>query len=889
MAGHHLERFFHPRAIAVIGASDRPHSIGQRVLANLREGGFEGRVFPVNPRHDEVQGLPCLHHIARLPEKVDVAVVSTPARTLPTVLRECGEAGVTGVIVHSTGVERGSTLEQRVLETVRRYGIRMIGPNCLGIMRPQAGLNATFSRNRAETGRLALVSQSGALMAATLDWAAEQRIGFSLAASLGNASDIDFGDVLDYLAIDGRTESILLYLEGIRNPRRFMSGLRAAARAKPVIVVKSGRFRQSAPAALSHAGALIGADEVFDAAIARAGAIRVERMDQLFSCAQILPARERMRGSRLGMVTDGGGPAVIATDRAVERGLKLAELSPATVKRLDETLPRQWSRQNPVDLLEDATPERYRHAIEACLTDDGIDLLLVMLAPQALTDPTAIARTVIRAVGDARKPVAVCWMGEAQVREARRALLEGGLPQFETPEAAVDAVAALSRHRTNQALLLQVPGASAFHRPPNTDEARDVIDAALADERTLLSAQESKAVLRSVGVPVNRGVEAHTAAEALAAADSIGYPVAMKISSPDITHKSDVGGVRLGIDDGHGVETAFRTLMTGAARAAPDAHLLGVTVEAMAGGKTSRELLVGVASDPVFGPVLTLGAGGTLVDLLRDRAVALPPLNPMIADDLIRRSGLARLMETRRGEPGISREAVMDVLLKVSNLICAVPEIRELDINPLTVDPERSLALDARVVIGEVRPNAGRYSHLAIHPYPVDLIRSARLADGTPFTIRPIRPEDAELEQRFVGAMSPESRYFRFMETMDRLTPSMLARFTQIDYDRELALVAVLLDGDRETEEMGVVRYTIDPDERGCEFAIAIADNWHRHGLASRLMEELMTCARTRGLAHIHGEVLAANVGMLRLMRHLGFTISTDPEDHGVKRVVRAL
>lgn len=889
MPGHYLDRFFQPQAIAVVGASDDPASVGMRVLANLREAEFAGDLLPVNPKYDRVQGLECHRSLSAIRRSVDMAVISTPAATLPEVLRDCARAGIRAVVVHSTGIAPGSDLERRMLDLLRRHGIRLVGPNCLGVMRPARGLNATFSRNRAQPGHLALVSQSGALMAAILDWADEHRVGFSFAGSLGNALDVDFGDLLDYLALDRDTYSILLYLEGIRNPRRFMSGLRAAARVKPVVVVKAGRHGASARAAASHAGALLGADEVIDAALARAGAIRVDRIEQLFAAARLLPYRNRFAGKRLAVVTDGGGPAVIATDRAVSRGLELAELGGSTLAALDRVLPAGWSRGNPVDLLEDASADRYRQAMRAVLADPEVDAVLAILAPQAMTDPVAIAEAVTGESAGTDKLVACCWMGESQVRSAREHLTAAGLPHFDTPETAVDALAALARHRDNRKLLLQVPSPTAFRSAPQTEGARLIVEDALNRRRTLLDARESKAVLRAYGIPVTHAVEAASPAEALVAAESLGFPVAMKINSRDISHKREVDGVRLDLRDAHAVLAAFQDLVATVRQLRPDADVRGVTVEPMANQRDTRELLVGVAQDPVFGPAITLGFGGALVEAVRRHAVALPPLNPTVARELIGRSGVDALLQPYPDRPAVPDDDLVDVLVAVSGLVCDLPEVMELDINPLMIDARGAVAVDARIALRPRAPATERYEHLAIHPYPDHLVHTERLADGTRFLLRPIRPEDAEMEQRFVAALSPESRYFRFMSALDRLSPDMLARFTQIDYDREMAFVAVALENDREAEEMGVARYTTDPDGSGCEFALVVGEPWRNRGLASHLMSVLMECARSRGLAHIHGEVLATNAGMLRLARKLGFSILRDPDDSAVRQVSRAL
>lgn len=889
MPRHYLERLFEPRAVAVVGASDKEDSAGNRVFRNLKDAGFEGPVYPVNPHHRHLLGERSYRSIADTPQPVDLAVISTPTHAVAEVVRECGEHGVSGLVILTAGIERDGGLERRILDYARHYRMHVIGPNCLGIMRPKVGLNATFSRNQAVDGGLALVSQSGALVSAILDWAQARNIGFSLTASLGNASDADFGHLLDYLATDANTRAILLYVEGLRDSRSFMSGLRAAARVKPVIVVKAGRRPDGSRAAISHSGALVGSDQVFEAALARAGGIRVHTVEQLFSAAEILSKGFRLGGDRLCIVTDGGGPAVIASDRANEIGVRLASLSAGAIQKLDATLPRHWSRTNPVDLLEDATPERYRDALSVCLDEDGVDAVLAMLVPQAMTAPERIAETVIEASRGTHKPVLACWMGDAQVRGARQQFAEAGIPQFETPEASVEAFAALERYQSNHRLLLQVPGPAAFRPGRETDGARLIIENALSDGRQLLTNLESKAVLRAFDIPVVQTVEARSASEALVVAESIGYPLAMKVSSPTLTHKSDFGGVRLDIADAQHVRRAYDELVAAAHQAHPDASVTGVTLEPMQHRVHGRELMVGVSTDRVFGPIINFGGGGTAVELVEDIAVALPPLNGFLADRLISAPRVARRLAAYRELPAVNLDAVRNVLLQVSELVCALPHVQELDINPLIADENGVVAVDARMRVGAPARGVDRYGHLAVHPYPSHLVRRTQLPNGTDIVIRPIRPEDAERERAFVDALSPEAKYYRFMENLRELSPAMLARFTQIDYDRELALIAVRLDGDDEAEQLGVARYNMDPDGESCEFAIVVADNVRRQGLGSRLMSELIESARARGLREIHGDVLAENRKMLKLMRQLGFSILTSPDDAGVKRVVRDL
>ncbi|MGA7799250.1 MAG: bifunctional acetate--CoA ligase family protein/GNAT family N-acetyltransferase [Gammaproteobacteria bacterium] len=893
MGPHYLDRFFTPRSIAVIGASDRPDSVGMRVFRNLVDAGFAGILYAVNPKHEQVQGRPSYKSMEAIGRPVDLAVIATPAKTVPELIAQCGEQGVRAVVVISAGFAEsnaaGARLQQEALDNARHYGVRIIGPNCLGVMRPQSGLNATFSNNIAQPGTLALVSQSGALCTAILDWALPREVGFSAMVSLGDAADVDFGDVLDYLALDAETGAILLYVEGVRDARAFMSGLRSAARMKPVIVVKAGRHSAGSRAATSHTGAMVGADDVFDAALQRAGVVRAMTIEQLFSAAEILSGRHRLRDNRLAIVTNGGGPGVMAADRAVELDVALADLGSATVQRLNDLLPAHWSHGNPVDILGDAPPERYGAAVAACLEDDGVDGVLVMLTPQTMTRPTEAAAKVVEVQRTSHKPILTCWMGQSQVEEARRLFTEHHVPTLGTPEAAVEAFSYLANYRRNQQLLMQVPGPLAPYRSePDIEGARLIMEEALGEGRNTLTTLESKAVLHAFGIPVQQAMEAHTAAEALVAAESLGFPLAMKISSPDITHKSDVGGVRLNVGNAQAVRHTFTELVDEAHRQRPQAQIRGVTLERMSDRPHGRELLVGVLRDPVFGPLISFGAGGTAVEVTHDRAVALPPLNRFIARRLIAGTRISRLLGEFRNLPAVDQRALEDLLVRVSEMVCELPHIREMDINPLIVDEHGAVAVDARLVVEFPPPALDRYGHMAIHPYPAHLVSHLQLADGSDLTIRPIRPEDAEIEQRFVRDLSSESRYFRFMQSLQELTQPMLVRLTQIDYDRELAMIAVTSQQGQEVE-IGVARYAINPDGKSCEFALVVADAWHHKGIGSRLMHSLMDAARAKGLTVMEGEVLANNSEMLALARKLGFSVHTSPDDANVKAVRREL
>jgi len=889
---HYLHKILAPRSVAVVGATPRPGALGNRVFANLVEAGFSGELYAVNRNHGEVQGRPCFPSLEAIGKAVDLAVVVTPAKSVPEVVRQCGAAGVGGAVVLSAGFREvgaaGRALERRVLDNARLQGVRIVGPNCLGVMRSSIGLNATFSHIPALPGDLALVSQSGALCTSILDWAAENHVGFSSVVSMGAAADVDFGEVLDYLSVDPETKSILLYIEGIGNARRFMSGLRVAARMKPVIVVKAGRYTEGSRAAVSHTGSLVGADDVFDAALRRAGVVRVLTIEQLFSAARILSSGAHVRGDRLAVVTNAGGPGVLAADCAVENHVSMARLDDKTIAALDAILPAHWSRANPVDILGDAPAERYYDAVMACQRDPGIDGVLAMFVPQAVSDPIESARNVVRAAEEGSKPTLACWLGESRVREARDILAEARVPAFETPEASVQAFSYMAAYRRNQRLLMQVPGPLPDRNEPDVDGARMIIEGALAEGRKVLSTPESKALLAAFHIPTVAGIVARDAGEALVAAESVGFPVAMKIHSHDVTHKSDVGGVRLGIDGAHAVRAAFNDLVAAVKKARPQADVIGVTVERMVRKRHGRELMVGVIRDPVFGPTVSFGAGGTAVEVMQDRCVALPPLNRLIIRDLIERTRVARLLGAFRNMPPVQIAAIESVLLGVSAMVCEIPEIQELDINPLIADEDGVVAVDARVVVEHRTPTARRYGHMAIHPYASHLVSRWQLPDGRTMVMRPIRPEDAEIEDTFVRNLSPQSKYFRFMRALHELTPEMLVRFTQIDYDREMAFIATTEVDGREAE-VAVGRYVTNPDGESCEFALVVGDDWRRLGIGTRIMMALMEVAKSRGLKRFEGEILSENRDMLSLVGRLGFTIRPCADDPGVQEAVALL
>ena len=894
MVGHYLQPLLAPRSVALLGASERPGALGSIVWRNLSKARSSGVLYPVNPKHSKVFGARCYARLDKLPQPPDLAVIATPARTVPGLIEEAGAAGVKGAVVLSSGFGEagadGGKLQAALLEAARRHGVRVIGPNCLGIMRTDAGLDATFARTTARPGRLALVSQSGAICGAILDWAAHAAVGFTSVISLGGAVDVDFGEILDFLVADPATDAILMYVEGIHDARRFMSALRAAARAKPVIALKVGRYASGSRAASSHTGALVGSDAVFDAALRRSGTVRVKTYTQLFAATRVLAAGRFAEGERLAILTNGGGPGVMAADSAAENGVLLAELAPQTIAALDAKLPAQWSHGNPVDLIGDAPAQRFGDATAALLADPGVDALLAMYSPVAVTEPAAAAEAVVQASRGSAKPVLAAWLGDINPNDSRAHLEANGIANFYTPENAVEAFSFLCSYRRNQAQLMEVPSALAREggeSPVDLAAALAIREAALREKRTLLTEHESKALLTAFGLPVPRAIAARDRAAAIAAARETGFPVVLKILSPDITHKSDIGGVRLGLHNEEMVAAAFDDMLRHVAALRPGARIDGALVQPMLQFTHQREVLIGIATDPVFGPVISFGAGGIAVAAMSDTAVALPPLNAALASELMSRTRVHRLLESYRSVPAVDFNALAAVLGGVSRMACLLPWLKEMDLNPVLAHPNGAVIADARVVIDPGQPARAspQYPHMAIHPYPVELEGEIVASGGVRLPVRPMRPEDAALEKQFFDGLSERSRYQRFMQHLKSLPPQMLARFTQLDYDRELALV--VLDPERR-RFVAVGRYSPNQDGTTAEFALTVADDWQGKGIGRALLGRLCERARIAGYTALYGHILHANREMLDLAARLGFAEHGRPQGE-VLTVVRRL
>jgi acetyltransferase len=874
MSVRNLEYLFAPRSVAVIGASARQHSVGATVLRNVLAGPYQGQVFAVNPKYESLSGIPVYASVAALPSAPDVGIICTPARTVPALIRDLGERGTRAAIILSAGLDAPAgpgegSLKQAALAAARPHLLRILGPNCVGMLAPAIGLNASFAHTGALPGRIAFVSQSGALVTGMLDWAKSRGIGFSRFISLGESADVDFGDILDYLAGDSETHAILLYIEDVHHARKFMSAARAAARSKPTVVLKAGREAEGARAAASHTGALAGSDEVYDAAIRRAGMLRVRTTEDLFSAVETLARARPLQGERLAIVTNGGGPGVMATDALVEGGGTMAVLSGATRTALDELLPATWSHGNPVDLIGDAPVERYRAALDVVMKDDGSDAVLLIHAPTAIVPSAAIAAAVVPLARQYSRNLLTCWLGGDSLIEARRLCVEAGLPTYDTPEEAVNGFLQMVQYRRNQHLLMQAPPAApAAH--PDRAAARALIRAALDDGRELLSEPESKAVCADYGIPVVATRVAGSVDDALAAADVIGYPVALKILSPDINHKSDVGGVVLDLDSRATLASAAQAMVSRIGQLQPGARLAGFTVQAMVRRPDAHELIAGAALDPVFGPVILFGQGGTAVEVNPDRALALPPLNAVLAHDLVSRTRVSRLLAGYRNRPGADIDAVCAVLACVAQLVADVPEITELDLNPLLADREGVIVLDARIRVRPVPAGTNGLDRFAIRPYPAEL-ESTIGWHGQQLVLRPIRPEDSAAHVAFFNALTPEDVRLRMFGRMRELGPSQLARFTQIDYDREMAFIATRAGADGRPETLAVARIVADPDNETAEFAVTVRSDLKRQGLGRLLMEKLIAYCRQRGTARIVGEALPENGAVIALARSLGF------------------
>ncbi len=877
MSIRNLDKIFDPHRVAVIGASDTPTSVGYTVLRNLVGSGFRGVVYPVNPKRESVQGIQAYKDIPSLPHAPDLAVICTPARSVPALIEQCGEAGTRGVVIISAGFreigDEGRKLEELVRQEQRKFdGMRILGPNCLGIIVPGIHLNASFAAASPAKGHIGFISQSGALCTSVLDWALDEGIGFSYFVSVGNMLDVSMGDLIDYFGSATETRSIILYIESISEAREFMSAARAFARTKPIVAFKAGRFTESAQAAASHTGAMAGVDAVYEATFQRAGIERIFQVEDMFDCAELLARQQPPKGARLAIVTNAGGPGVMTTDALIERDGELATISEETMTQLNEFLPICWSHGNPIDILGDAPPDRFAKAVEIVLKDKNVDAVLVILTPQAMTDPTTTAQVLSKAAAHVHKPVLTAWMGGRVVAEGVQILNAAGIPTYNTPEKAVRAFMHLVSYARNLEILHETPKDIPLEFTLDRKRLRGVFDTILTEGNEILSENVSKAFLEAYEIPVTKPQAARSADEAVEVARRIGYPVVLKIHSPQITHKTDVGGVVLNLPSDDKVRTAFEQITTRAKEQCPEAEIVGVTVQKMVSYPNSFELIMGAKKDPVFGAVIMVGMGGTAAEVFRDRALGLPPLNETLARRMLESLKSWPLLQGYRGKPGANIDRLIEIIMRFSYLVADYPEIKELDINPLVVTPEDVLALDARVVVDRdmVVHTHRPYAHLAIRPYPEEYVTQRKLKDGTPVILRPIKPEDEPMWHELLGSCSTQSLWFRFSYLFKQTTHEMASRYCFIDYDRELGIVAeVEEEGQRKL--IGVGRLVADADHNTAEYAIIVVDRWHGHGLGGLLTDYCIELGKTWGVKKIVAEVSKENSRMLATFRNRGF------------------
>lgn len=893
MTIRNFNSLFKPRSVAVIGASRRPGSVGAVLARNLFHGGFGGPVMPVNPKHESIEGVLCYPSVDALPMTPDLAVICTPPDTVPGLVKALAERGTRGVIVITAGFgegnnEAGIALRDEMRAAAKPYLTRIIGPNCLGVLVPGIGLNASFSHISPPSGHIAFATQSGAVVTSVLDWAQRRQIGFSHLISLGSMADVDFGDTLDYLANDPQTRAILLYMESITDARKFMSAARAAARMKPVIVVKAGRHAASAEAAASHTGALAGSDAVYDVAFRRAGMLRVDTLGELFDAVETLSSAELPEGDGLTILTNGGGIGVLAADTLLSQGGELAELPDTVIEALDAVLPPTWSRGNPVDIIGDASGKRYADALQVLTEQQKSDAILILNCPTAVADSMEAAEAVIAEKNRPSKPgmprpaLFTSWVGEYTAESARRRFGEADVPTYSTPEGAVRAFMHMVEYKRNQAQLLETPPSVPEVFTPDYVAARALIDHAKAEGREILSEPEAKQLLAAYGVEITPTEVVQTPDDAAAAAERLGFPAAIKILSRDITHKSDVGGVVLDLEDAEAVRQAAQAMQRRVKETYPDASLQGFTIQPMVKRAGAWELIVGVTDDAQFGPVILFGQGGTAVEVIRDQALGLPPLNLKLAHEMMRQTRVYAQLKGYRSQAPADLDMIALTLTRIAQIATDFSEVKELDINPLLASEEGVIALDARIRMGT---NGIGSQRLAIRPYPRELERTVTADNGTEYLLRPILPEDEPALHRAFAHLTPEQIRLRFFAPMKHLSHMAAARFTQIDYDRQMAFIITVPGVPGKAELYGAVHLNSDPNKEKAEYSIVVRHELTRQGLGRTLMEHMIDYARSHGIQQITGDVLRENRPMLALCQQLGFEQTTDPDERDIVHV----
>lgn len=875
-----LDKIFNPKSVAIIGASDEEGTVGYALIKNFTDLGYEGKVYPVNIRKTEIFGLKAYQSVEQILEPVDLAVIATPSKTVPEVVEQCGRAGIKGLIIISAGFKEigpeGKALEDRILETKKKHGLRIIGPNCLGVIRPGINLNATFVSKMPKPGNIAFISQSGALGSAILDWAIHENIGFSNFVSIGSMIDVDFGDLIDYFGTDPKTRSILMYIEGITDARKFMSAARHFARTKPVIVVKAGKFSESARAAASHTGSLSGEDDIYDAAFKRAGVVRVEEIEDLFNCAEVLGMQPLPKGPNLAVITNAGGPGVMATDALIAKGGKLAKLSQKTMDYLNSILPSFWSRGNPVDILGDAKADRYKAVVEACLNDENVDGILIIYTAQAVAGSTDIAKTIvelIRSRSYQNKTILTSFMGYAAVEEANRLFNENNIPTYSTPEKAIKTYLYMYQYKRNLELIYETPEELPVDIAPPKRPIMVILRNAAIENRELLTEAEAKKLLEYYNFPVVKTLVATNADEAVALASQLGYPVVLKILSPHIIHKTDAGGVALDINSDAEVRQAFEKIIQRAKEYNPNAQIIGVTVQPMI-KKKGYEVIIGAKGDPIFGPVILFGMGGIGVELFKDFSIGLPPLNQTLVRRMMEETKVYQLLKGYRNVPPANLKLLEELMILFSQMLIDFPEIKEIDINPLFINEKEAFALDARILVDRERVfrKLEPHQHLVISPYPKKYETLWKLQDGRTVLLRPIKPEDEPLWLEMFQNFSEESIRYRFFQILKDTPHEVRVRYCNIDYDREIAIVAETSEEGRR-KILGVTRLSIDPDGKSGEIAFILVDKWQGLGLGTKMVDYVIEIAKDIGIETIYAIMLPDNYRAVNLTRKMGFKI----------------
>ncbi len=881
-----LDKIFHPNSIAIIGASDEEGTVGYSLMRNLVDYKFGGKIYPVNLRKNEILGFKVYASVDQIPEPVDLALIATPARTVPDVVEQCGKCGIMGLVIISAGFKEigaeGKELEDRIMQIKQKYALRIIGPNCLGVIRPEHSLNATFLNKMPKPGNIAFISQSGALGSAILDWAMHQNIGFSNFVSVGSMIDVDFGDLIDYFGTDAKTRSILMYVEGLTDARKFMSAARHFARAKPIIVIKTGKFSESAKAAASHTGSMTGEDVIYDKAFKRAGMVRVEEIADLFNCAEVLGTQPLPEGPKIAIITNAGGPGVMATDAVIAKGGKMAQLSPVTIEKLNEVLPHYWSHGNPIDILGDAKQDRYSATLDACLKDENVDGVLIIYTQQAIGDPVEIAESIASLVKSQtyhNKTILTSFMGYGPVEEANQVLNRNNIPTYSTPEQAVKTYMYMYQYKSNLELLYQTPEELPVDIAPPKRPLMVIMRDVANENREILNEAEAKSFLEYYNFPVVRARAASTADEAVSLAAQMGYPVVLKVLSPQIVHKTEAGGVILDLTSEAEVRKAFQEIVQRAKNYDPNAEILGVTVQKMI-KKHGYEVIIGSKTDPLFGPVILFGMGGVGVELFKDFSIGLPPLNQTLVRRIVEETKVYQLLKGFRNEPPANLKLLEEIMVQFSQMLVDFPQLKEVDINPLFINDQEAFAFDARIVIdkSKVFQKIEPHSHLVISPYPKKYETTWRLRDGRIVLLRPIKPEDEPLWLEMFQNFTEESIRFRFFQIIKDTPHETRIRYTNIDYDREIAIVPELAENGRK-RILGVVRVSIEPDGKTGEIAFIVADPWQGLGLGTKLVDYAIEVCKDMKIETLYAIMLADNFRAIGLMKKMGFQVaSMDPE-----------